>query len=132
MEERRSIDARASISISEFFNRRIIDLGFEYIRTYVELAGAPSEIRSRLIHRLAKHLEVMVRLAEKHPDLSSKLKNYDFSDVEIFPGIVHPRGALNFVIDLLSEIYYLEAYRGKIKPDDIVKAMMEGGGNGGG
>ncbi|HEC82521.1 MAG TPA: hypothetical protein ENI53_01365 [Thermoplasmatales archaeon] len=123
MEGRRNIDTQASISISEFFNRRIIDLGFRYIETYVELAGASPEVKSRLIHRLAKHLEVMVRLAEKHPDLPSKLKNYDFSDVEIFPGIIHPRGALSFVIDLLSEIYYLEAYRGKLMPDQLIKAM---------
>ena len=120
---REKTDTQGKISISEFFNRKIIDLGFEYINTYVEMAGAPPDVKSRLIHKLSRHLEVMVRLAEKHPELPNELKEYDFKDVEIFDGIIHPRGALNFVIDLLSEIYYLEAYRGKLMPDEIIKAM---------
>ena len=66
MEERRSLDTKATLSISEFFNRKIIDLGFQYINTYIEMAGASPETKSRLIHRLSKHLEVMVRLSLIH------------------------------------------------------------------
>ena len=109
--------------INEFFNRKIIDLGFEFISTYIEMAGAEPQVKQRLIHKLSRHLEVMVRLAEKHPDLPASLKEYNFKDVEIFEGVIHPRGALNFVIDLLSEIYYLEAYRGKMMPDALAGAF---------